>query len=129
MEIPANCLHCGVCCHSKSSTYVWVRGDDWSRLGDEADELARFIGNRAYMRMEDGHCIALVIRPRADGGGPEFYCSIYDQRPEVCRDLGRGSLECQGELTTKAQRVADATAPMRPRGPSRPAGRQDRAGG
>ena len=110
MAIPANCLHCGVCCYSKSNTYVWVRGDDWERLGEDAEDLARFVGNRAYLRMEDGHCIALAVRPRADGLGPEFFCTVYELRPQICRDLGRGSPECQGELATKADRVADATA-------------------
>ena len=110
MIIPANCLHCGGCCYSKSSTYVWVRGDDAERLGDEADDLIRSIGNRTYMRMENGHCAALVVRPRADGPGAEFFCSVYEQRPQICHDLDRGSPECQAELTTKAARVADEIA-------------------
>ncbi len=44
LKIPANCLRCGVCCYTESAETVWVRGDDWSTFGDEADRLAHFIG-------------------------------------------------------------------------------------
>lgn len=103
---PANCLGCGVCCHAKSNTYVRVSGADWTRLGDAAERLAHFIGSRAYMRMEDGHCAALVVSLTPDGR-PQHHCSIYERRPQICRDLARGSMECHGELETKAQWVED----------------------
>ena len=99
--IPANCLRCGVCCFSESAEYVWIRGDDWSRLGDDADRLAHFIGHRAFMRMRDGHCAALDVRVTPDGA-KEFFCTIYERRPEICRDLGRGSPECEAELELKS---------------------------
>ncbi len=106
METPTDCLNCGVCCFSKSATYVRVSGADWTRLGAEAEAVARFVGQRAYMRMEDGHCIALHITTHR-GRPPVFFCSLYAKRPQICRDLRRGSPECEGELTTKARRVAD----------------------
>lgn len=105
METPADCLRCVVCCHSTLPTYVRVTGEDWSRLGDAADRLAHFVGHRAFMRMSGGHCAALELR-RAAGGGTEFFCTVYDRRPRICRDLARGSPECAGELATKAERVA-----------------------
>jgi uncharacterized protein len=101
-----DCLRCGVCCHSNLDTYVRLTGDDWARLGVEAGRVAHFIGNRAYMRMsERGHCAALDVLTAADGTR-QFFCTIYDKRPQVCRDLGRGSPECEGELAGKAVRVA-----------------------
>jgi Fe-S-cluster containining protein len=106
MEIPNDCLNCGVCCFAKSATYIRVSGSDWTRLGEGAEQLARFVGQRAYMRMEDGHCIALQVTARR-GHPPVFFCSIYEKRPQVCRDLRRGSMECQGELSTKADKVAE----------------------
>ena len=109
MTIPADCRRCGVCCYSVSAEYVWVRGDDWSRLGEEAERLAHFIGHRAFMRMKDGHCAALDVR-RDAAGGPEFFCTIYEKRPEICRDLGRGSPECEADLEAKAAQVAAAVA-------------------
>jgi uncharacterized protein len=101
MNAPLDCLHCGVCCFSQLDTYVRVMGQDWSRVGDQAERVAHFIGHRAFLKMRDGHCAALVIR-RPTG---EFYCRIYDRRPQICRDFDRGSPQCLGELATKAAAV------------------------
>lgn len=64
-------------------------------------------GNEAFMRMTDGHCAALVVRRVAavEGEGVEgleFFCTIYERRPQICRDLARGSPECAGERAIKA---------------------------
>jgi len=104
---PAECLACGTCCYSQLDRYVRVTGADWSRFGDQAEEVAHFIGNQAFMRMVEGHCIAL----RPDPGSGHFACSIYAQRPQICRDLSRGSPECLGELTGKAGRVPRFSPP------------------
>jgi uncharacterized protein len=77
-----------------------VTGDDYTRLGDSASELVVFLGNRAFMQIEEGHCIALVIDP----SNGTFLCNVYDRRPAVCRDLERGSAACGGELATKRER-------------------------
>jgi Fe-S-cluster containining protein len=84
--------------------FVRVTGDDWTRLGDRAEELAVFIGHRAFMRMSDGHCAALEVRSGNVGAG-DFHCAIYDRRPQICRDLARGSAECDGERETKSATV------------------------
>jgi hypothetical protein len=102
---PTDCLRCGVCCFSRLETFVRVDGDDWARFGEAAGRVAHFIGHRAYMKMAEGHSAALEISPRADGGR-EFFCTVYAQRPQVCRDLARGSPQCQGERALKAGRVA-----------------------
>ena len=102
------CLACGVCCHSHLETYVRVSGADWTRLGADADQLAHFIGHRAYLRMQSGRCAALAVRPNA-AGAREFFCTIYERRPQVCRDLARGSPECEGELAAKADRTCPAS--------------------
>lgn len=77
-----------------------MTGDDWARLGTEADRAAHFIGHRAFMRMRDGHCAALEVH-RTPGGAPDFFCTLYERRPQICRDLARGSPECHGELARK----------------------------
>lgn len=105
MNAPADCRHCGVCCFSALETFVRVSGDDWARLGDAAPKVAQFIGHRAYLRMHDGHCAALEIKT-LDDGRRDFFCTIYDRRPQICRDLARGSPECAGERASKAARVA-----------------------
>lgn len=100
VKIPSNCCRCGACCFSTLDNYVRVTGDDWTRLGDEAERMAHFAGNRAFMRMREGHCAALELRHTEDGAS-EFFCGIYARRPQICRDLERGSPECEGELEAK----------------------------
>lgn len=122
METPPSestpvCLACGACCHSRLEAYVRVTGEDWTRLGADADRVAHFIGHRAFLRMADGHCAALrVVRDEA-GRPREFFCTIYDRRPQVCRDLGRGTPSCEAERELKA--AAAAGGRLRPT-PSRP---------
>ena len=100
MHAVPQCLACGTCCFSRLETYVRVSGDDHARLDEKADTLVRFESNRAYMRMIDGHCVALVV----DAKTGNFACSAYEWRPQVCRDLARGSAECAGEIETKRER-------------------------
>jgi hypothetical protein len=79
---------------------VRVTGDDHARLGDRSEELVRFEGNRAYMRMVDGHCAALRVE-KASG---QLVCSAYATRPQTCRDLARDSGACRGEIDSKRER-------------------------
>ena len=98
-DVP-ECLACGTCCFSTLESYVRVSGDDHARLGERADELARFDGHRAYMRMFEGHCGAL----RVSGTTGRLTCDAYAIRPEVCRGLARASGACLGELDAKSER-------------------------
>ena len=96
----ASCLACGTCCFSELATYVPVVGSDHTRLGDQVDVLTVFDGHRCYMRMHDGHCAALVV----DVTSQNFVCSIYETRPDVCRELERGGPACRAELHEKRER-------------------------
>ncbi len=117
LEPVPECLACGTCCFSWLNTFVRVSGADYSRLAERADALVWFDGNRAYMRMLDGHCGAL----RMDVLAGQFICSTYATRPQVCRDLERASGACLGEREVKAARPLLAlglsrgslTAPLR----------------
>jgi len=111
MDVPADCQRCGACCFSPAPHFVRVTGADWTRLGADAERLAHFAGrgHEAFMRMRDGHCAALEVR-----GGAEFFCSIYERRPQTCRDLGRGSPECRGELALKKGGAAGPQAAFNP---------------
>jgi len=104
VNTPDDCRRCGVCCFSTLESYVRVSGDDWTRLGEAAEQVAHFVGNRAFMRMREGHCAALELR-HADDGTAEFFCSIYERRPQICRDLARGSPECDGERAMKGSQL------------------------
>jgi hypothetical protein len=110
-----DCPRCGACCFSESDRHARVTGDDYSRLGDDAERLVVFIGNQAFMRIDRsrsiGCCAALVIDPVEE----TFLCSVYDRRPDVCRELERGSPACAGERTTKAERPRRMLEVLSPR--------------
>ncbi len=97
---PPACLSCGTCCFSELERYVPVTGDDHARLDALAEPLTNFVGNRCFMRMEDGHCAALKLDPE----GGQFRCSVYEQRPAICRELQRGSAQCAAEISLKGAR-------------------------
>jgi hypothetical protein len=97
---PPECLACGTCCFSELPEYVRVFGVDHDRMGDRAAEFTHFLGNKCYMRLEDGHCAALRIDPVAR----RFACTIYEVRPDACRSLERGSPACRAEIHEKGAR-------------------------
>jgi Fe-S-cluster containining protein len=74
--------------------------------------LERVTGGRGSSESVDAplrKCIALAIDPTTGA----FACSIYETRPQVCRDLERGGGACRGELATKGDRPARALAIVR----------------
>lgn len=98
-DVPA-CIECGCCCFSANPRYLSVAGVDHERLGDDAERLTHFVGNRVYMKMTEGHCAALVYEAKAR----EYLCSVYERRPDVCRWLERGSGQCRAERHEKIDR-------------------------
>jgi len=94
------CLGCGSCCFSELANYVRVGGDDHALMGDRVEQLTHFDGNRCYMNMHEGHCAALVI----DLVSRQFFCSIYETRPQTCRELERASPACEAEIHEKSPR-------------------------
>ena len=79
-----------------------MTGADHARLGEHTDAYVEFDGNRAFMRMTEGHCAALTIMD------DRFLCAVYAQRPDTCRTLLRDSAECAGEMATKGERPLTA---------------------
>jgi Fe-S-cluster containining protein len=102
------CIRCGACCFSESPRHARVTGDDYERLGTDAERLVVFLGNQAFMQLtgDEGtrRCAALIVDPRTGS----FTCSVYERRPTVCRDLERGSGGCAGERAAKHQRTRRA---------------------
>ncbi len=105
------CTACGTCCFSTLREYIRVFGVDLERMDDRARAYTDFDGHRCFMRIEDGHCSALVIDPDA-AGGPTFKCAIYAERPDCCRWLERGSGACRGERHEKHERPLLAVASL-----------------
>jgi Fe-S-cluster containining protein len=103
-DVP-ECTACGTCCFSTLPEYIRVFGFDHDRMDDAARAYTHFLGNRCYMRLEDGHCAALRVElaPSHPLAG-RFTCAIYEVRPDACRSLERGSGGCKGERHEKAER-------------------------
>jgi uncharacterized protein len=106
-DVP-ECLSCGTCCFSSLPEFIRVFGVDYDRMDEPARRFTHFVGNRCYMRLEEGHCAALAIDPVER----RFVCSIYEMRPDCCRALARGSGACRGERHEKADRPLIAVASL-----------------
>jgi len=94
----ATCCACGACCFNEDSRYVLVSGEDYDRLGARAEELTHFASGLCFMRMHEGHCVALELQ--TDG---RVRCSIYEQRPRLCRELEPRSQVCEREIEDKGE--------------------------
>ena len=97
---PADCRPCGRCCFDERAAYIPVFGVDLDRMGDRARSLVVEGRDHRSMRFDEGRCAALVIDPARR----TFSCGIYDERPDVCRALARGSGACLEAWTEKAGR-------------------------
>ncbi len=97
-----DCVACGRCCYHDQPNYALLYPEDIAAFGPE--NLAKFTtrstlsgaalrggedGSEIYMRMEHGHCRALEVIP-----GVSYKCSIYSNRPLVCRIFEPGGPEC-----------------------------------
>jgi len=56
---------------------IYIETDEW--------------GGSRMARLDDGWCAALDRNTMA--------CTIYENRPKICRDFEMGSFECIGERT------------------------------
>lgn len=65
------------------------------RLGEDGKIMTRKIAGSYYLTMQDGHCAQLQ---HLEG---DWVCSIYKNRPLVCRQLERGSPACMAERVLK----------------------------
>ena len=77
-ELPA-CAGCGRCCHLVVEL----------RPGDVVPEelVTEHAGARCMDQRGNGACVAL--------DPVTFLCTIYEQRPQTCRDFSRGSEICR----------------------------------
>jgi Fe-S-cluster containining protein len=85
-----DCQSCAACCkgHDKTPAYVPLMVSEETRL--PAAMVIRSDSGRAYLRMRhDRTCVALDGTP-----GERATCSIYEQRPKVCRDYEPGGYDC-----------------------------------
>lgn len=97
-----DCVACGRCCYYNKPDYALLYPEDIVAFGPA--RLARHTtkstlsgaslrpgedGSEIYMRMENGHCCALDVTP-----GVSYTCSIYEDRPLLCRMFEPGNADC-----------------------------------
>jgi Fe-S-cluster containining protein len=96
-----DCTTCGACCFGKRD-YVQVFAHDAAMLGPArtAELVAPAIAQipasvgresepKRFMKMTHGHCVALsTATPN------RFLCTVYEDRPVLCRALEPGSAAC-----------------------------------
>jgi Putative zinc- or iron-chelating domain len=91
-EPPVDCQACGACCREAyHSVTVSVRDPVVWR---EPDLVVRH-GHRFEIRRQGGNgerCAAL--RVEAPGATPRYACSIYDNRPNPCREFAANGRHC-----------------------------------
>lgn len=107
-QVPTSCVQCGVCCFSRHPRYVYVGDSDLTRMSEasrafthvievEPYELVPQGGQARYMRFENGRCTALHLDP--DTGS--FRCTIYEERPTICREFEEGGESCRKHRVAK----------------------------
>jgi Putative zinc- or iron-chelating domain len=85
-EPPVDCQTCGACCREAyHSVTVSVRDPV---VWKEPDLIVR-TGHRFEIRREGPRCAALVVDSPRD-----YACSIYQNRPQPCRDFASGGRHC-----------------------------------
>jgi Fe-S-cluster containining protein len=91
----SGCVRCGACCYG-DEMWIHVMAIDDGILGEDNVKRLTVLtehgrGYRARsMKMVGGRCIAF----RDDLGDGHPGCSIYERRPEICRDFSGGSADC-----------------------------------
>ncbi len=79
------CLTCGACCAYFRVSFYWGECDDAKEGGVPAGLTEKLNDFRAVMKgtnRPEPRCIAL-----AGEIGKEVRCTIYERRPQVCRDI------------------------------------------
>ena len=79
-----DCLACGACCAFSESWPAFIGDGDGEGIPDELIDF-----ERERMQCYGDRCSALVGEI-----GSRAQCSVYDNRPLVCREFQPGSEDC-----------------------------------
>jgi Fe-S-cluster containining protein len=97
VKVPLDCKGCGACCY-----HLLVPVEEGSEVPEHLIEVGESKGLEMKQR-EDGSCIALDCNT--------LLCTIYDQRPAVCREFGPDeNAMCLDRVHARQQIVMDEAA-------------------
>jgi Fe-S-cluster containining protein len=82
-EPAITCSSCQACCCRLEVMIITDTGVPERHIA--VDEF----GSETMLRLEDGYCSAL--------NRENFMCTIYENRPWICREFEMGSYECRDE--------------------------------
>ncbi|KKM04841.1 hypothetical protein LCGC14_1760180 [marine sediment metagenome] len=89
VESPVSCAGCGACCINLS---IEAEGGD-----PPAEMVTERQGKRVMKQREDHACVALDPKTR--------HCTIYEWRPDICRQFGPEDEQCLDALNRLQQKV------------------------
>lgn len=99
--VAPDCQACGACCHGRGHPFVLVWRDDLARM-TEADRalVEPRLGGGGYMRSVPVELAGRTYRRCVALGqeGGRWSCTIYERRPQACRDYARDSLSCEVDV-------------------------------
>ena len=90
-EADLDCRTCGACCRAAYDAVIVGPRDPVVRLHAE---LVVRSPKLVQIRREGDRCAALGGGSSPDGAFAPYTCSIYDERPRVCREFERGGENC-----------------------------------
>ncbi|MDT9000656.1 YkgJ family cysteine cluster protein [Paucibacter sp. APW11] len=87
--IDLDCTRCGACCAQYRVSFYWAEAA--ARGLDEAltESLNPWLSCMKGTSSKQPRCVAL-----AGTIGEQVACTVYEQRPEVCRELQAGQPQC-----------------------------------
>ena len=83
------CLSCGACCMTYRVSFYWADADARGLPPSLTEQLDHFHACMAGTNTARPRCAAV----RGEPGGP-VTCSVYDQRPQACREVRIGDDKC-----------------------------------
>jgi len=83
------CLACGACCMSFRVSFYWAEAEARGLPAALTEQVNPFYACMAGTNSERPRCAAL----RGDAGG-QVACSVYERRPEPCREVQPGDDKC-----------------------------------
>jgi uncharacterized protein len=104
------CLSCGACCAHYRVSFYWAEADDVTRGGVPVGLTERLGRDRLVMKgtnQSSPRCSALMGEL-----GRSVDCSIYANRPQVCRNLLASWSAGQADEKCDKARIAIGLAPL-----------------
>ncbi|MBU0985767.1 MAG: YkgJ family cysteine cluster protein, partial [Proteobacteria bacterium] len=106
------CLHCGACCALFRASFYWAETDEFTPGGVPAQMTVKindFLVAMQGTERRPPRCDALLGTI-----GQQVFCSIYDQRSQICRDFEPSWRKNRSNPRCNQARLAWGLKPLSP---------------